>query len=254
MIWANWEEPNLEMKLDTDTGITLNGGDVSQWDDQTIVGTADMVQATEADQPLYVASDSTLNDTPALDFDGSNHFMETSATISDFSGSAGFTFIGAFVVDNVSGNKGLCSMWDEGTDTTFSIRVEAGKVIVYVAPNTADTGTIHGDTGAGLVTANTTESIAVVYDGSGAANADRLKIWDKSGTQLSLSFTGTIPATLSTGTSPIRVGDVENLASTFFDGSIGDMHLASQAYDFNTIDNILQSYSKKYGWIWTPLS
>jgi len=45
----------------------------------------------------------------------------------------------------------------------------------------------------------------VVYDGAGATNADRLKIY-LDGIEQSLTFTGTIPATLKNSTAPLTIG------------------------------------------------
>lgn len=47
--------------------------------------------------------------------------------------------------------------------------------------------------------ANRYHAVVVVYDGAGATDADRLKVWID-GTQRTLSFTGTVPATKATNT------------------------------------------------------
>lgn len=51
-----------------DTGITLNGSDVSAWADQSAGGTFDVAQGTAADQPGYLADAG--DGAPAIDFDG----------------------------------------------------------------------------------------------------------------------------------------------------------------------------------------
>lgn len=56
-----------------DLGITLNGSDVSQWDDQSGNGN-NLVQATAANQPFYDTSGSS----PKLTFDGVTELMATS--------------------------------------------------------------------------------------------------------------------------------------------------------------------------------
>lgn len=72
--------------------------------------------------------------------------------------------------------------------------------------------------------ANTSSSVLLflnVYDGGGAANADRLKIY-KNGSQLTItSFGGTVPAT-ATG-SGIDVGRPYNIGAAYLDGSIQEM-------------------------------
>ncbi len=53
--------------LRADLGITLNGSDVLQWDDQSDSALS-FVQATEADQPPYNATDGDLNNQPSVEF------------------------------------------------------------------------------------------------------------------------------------------------------------------------------------------
>lgn len=66
----------LILDLDADKGITLNGGDVSAWADQSGEGN-DISQGTEADQPLFVAS--WRNGRASLSFDGVAHHMRLAA-------------------------------------------------------------------------------------------------------------------------------------------------------------------------------
>lgn len=72
--------------------------------------------------------------------------------------------------------------------------------------------------------ANTSSSVLLftsVYDGGGAANADRLKIY-KNGSQLTISsFSGTVPAT-ATG-SGIDVGRPYNIGAAYLGGSIQEI-------------------------------
>lgn len=50
-----------------DSGITLNGSNVSDWDDKT--GTYTISQSTPGNQPLYNSTDSNFNDRPTITFD-----------------------------------------------------------------------------------------------------------------------------------------------------------------------------------------
>jgi hypothetical protein len=68
---------NLVVRFRADQGITLNGADVSQWED--LSGNDDhLVQASATDQPLYVAAGGPTGD-GAVRFDGTNNRMTTGA-------------------------------------------------------------------------------------------------------------------------------------------------------------------------------
>jgi hypothetical protein len=51
--WSPDEETSLVAWYQNAVGITLNGSDVSQWDDSATAGLYDMVQATATEQPAY---------------------------------------------------------------------------------------------------------------------------------------------------------------------------------------------------------
>jgi len=59
---------NLIVDYDASLGITLNGDDVSDWDDQS-GNSNDLAQTTASKQPLFIASDSDFNNNPSLSFD-----------------------------------------------------------------------------------------------------------------------------------------------------------------------------------------
>lgn len=61
----------------SDLGVTLNSGNVSQLNDQ--VGSNHYTQAGVPNQPLWVASDATLNNKPSISFNGSAHALNASA-------------------------------------------------------------------------------------------------------------------------------------------------------------------------------
>jgi hypothetical protein len=63
--------PGLMFWVDSRYGITLNGGTVSSWADQSGNGNS-FVQATSANQPAYTASDPQYNGKPSLTFVAAN--------------------------------------------------------------------------------------------------------------------------------------------------------------------------------------
>lgn len=56
-----------------DQGITLNAGNVAQWND--LVGSAHLVQATGANQPAYNATDAAYNNQPTIQASATGHYL-----------------------------------------------------------------------------------------------------------------------------------------------------------------------------------
>ena len=101
--WSPDDESSLVAWYQNQVGITLNGSDVSQWDDSS-TNSYDMVQATASEQPAYSAG--------VLTFVSANsENLQTAGQISltgDFT--LGFrintsTTNGAFLADNTSANE-----------------------------------------------------------------------------------------------------------------------------------------------------
>lgn len=79
---------------------------------------------------------------------------------------------------------------------------DSNEVIVSVSNGS----TCNGNTsGANLLTLNTWVHLALVFDGGGAANADRMKLY-AGGVAKTLNFTGTAPATTPTDTAHAYLG------------------------------------------------
>lgn len=76
----------------------------------------------------------------------------------------------------------------------------ATKIRCYVDPGT---GNGVGDTTNAVLTANTWQHLMMVFDGGGATNADKLKLYI-GGISVPFTFTGTIPATTPSNTATFR--------------------------------------------------
>jgi len=77
-----------------------------------------------------------------------------------------------------------------------------------------------------FVTAGQWFHLAIVYDGSGAANADKVKIYID-GALMTLSFIGTFPSSTPSGTNIATIGKVEDAAQTW-NGSISNVQIYSR--------------------------
>ena len=88
--------------------------------------------------------------------------------------------------------------WDDGADGYLQLLlVSDGTLFVY----NYRTSTVYAGSVAGIVSANTWCNALVIFEGSGATNADRLKLY-VNGNPISLTFTGTVPT--QTGTMLVR--------------------------------------------------
>ena len=74
--------------------------------------------------------------------------------------------------------------------------------------------------------------VVVVYDGTLTGNANRLKLWVDN-TQRTLTYTGTIPATLGTVTPQFSLG--RDSSNRFDAGRIDDVRLALDAWDASDV-------------------
>lgn len=96
--------------LKADAGVTLNGSTVSAWADQSGNGN-DAVQATAANQPLYVANQ--LNGEPVIRFDGSNDYL----IIADDATMRGMYGLSIYVVGKrYSTYSCYLNSWEGGSD------------------------------------------------------------------------------------------------------------------------------------------
>ena len=71
--------PGLSLWLSSDSGVTLNAGMVSQWNDLS-GNNHPAIQGVPSRQPLYTTPVSLLNDKPVIRFDGANDFLQTAAS------------------------------------------------------------------------------------------------------------------------------------------------------------------------------
>lgn len=141
------------------TAVTLNGGNVSNWADQSGNG-KDVSQATAAKQPLYVASSANFNNKPCIRSDGINDVLESSvnvfpgasytlfAVLATISGSSGEFFCNPFV-----GGDSPTHFYG-GTETTFqrfsgvskTLTSQTKTIVTYTVATADETLSLNGGT------------------------------------------------------------------------------------------------------------
>ena len=95
-------------------------------------------------------------------------------------------------------------------------------------------GNNYGFTTSNIFANNTWIFLGYIFDGSLTGNANRLKVYTykpatKTWTQETLTFTGTIPATLPSTTHSLRLGATHDDVR-FYNGRLAHVHIATVAY------------------------
>ncbi len=138
--------------------------------------------------------------------------------------------------------------WEETNATNTSswgVRADASgsELYVFIADAPGDGGNNFFATSNANLTAGEWANITFVYDGNGATNADRLKVY-KNGLQLTGSFIGNIPATLNNTGETITLGRriVDNpLYADYLDGRLDDVRIYNSALTATQVGEITRS-------------
>ena len=193
--WSPDDEASLVAWYQNAVGITLNGSDVSRWDDSASAGLYDMVQATATEQPAY--SGGTLTFASA---DVNN--LQTTGQISL---SGDFT-IGAKIQLTTSGGVLLADNTSVGefirftSDTNFRIRIDN----TTAANITKDSGTWLED--AYMVLSRSSDLLTLYWKGVAQADTETLA-----------------------GTADIDAIGVQRIDSNPFEGTMSEIQIYSSS-------------------------
>jgi len=213
---------------DTSTFTYSSGAVVSQWNDKS-GNSFNASQATVSKQPSRVTSPST-----GVDFDGSNDVLGTSATYN------GSVFTQFSVVRDFNSAPGgantIIGPGSGGTDIYFPymsindwyFQVGANYGVVNVTPPS------------GLF------NVEVRYNGAGATNADRMKA-RINGSDRTLAFTGTIPATLSRSGQTTAVGAFNLTPTLPFPGILSELITYNKVLTNQELTDVRTYLNTKWG-------
>jgi hypothetical protein len=136
--------------------------------------------------------------------------------------------------------------WDiNNGSSSWGVRAsnaDGTELFVFITADNNDGGQNYFQTSDAHLTSGIWANVTFVYDGTGATDADRLKVY-KDGVQLNGSFTGTIPAQLNNTARPISIGRemISNPAyAQPFDGLIDDVRIYNQSLTSSTIDELIR--------------
>ena len=180
--------PNLAYWYRRGTGITLNGSNVSAWNDQS--GNArHLSQGTATNQPAWLASGGPGGGS-YIDFDGVDDFLSGSG----FALSGAMTFVAVIKADAISGNaNGVFEHSNGATHFDFELINYPGYTTYNFAANYT------GDTLVGFNGLNTSnyDAFVVTYNGSGSSTPANYGI-TVDGAAKTVIFSGTV-ASFSSG-------------------------------------------------------
>jgi hypothetical protein len=113
---------------------------------------------------------------------------------------------------SLGGNETLLMKGTYASSWSYAFQTLAGGdgLRFFVTDSPADTGGNVGDTAAGVLTADAWHHLLLVFTGAGADNAARLRCY-LNGTQRTLSFQGTIPASLTDSAGALCFGEFVGL-------------------------------------------
>ena len=141
---------------------------------------------------------------------------------------AAYTWYSRFRIPNVTGIKTWLMKGDYSPrNWSYAFRTNGSAAQLFVTSSTSDLGTNYGTAPSGTFVANEWASIVVVWDGSGSANADRLKLY-KDGTEISLTYTGTITSVMADSGDVLQTAKWEGHGFPFL-GDVADTRIWSRA-------------------------
>ena len=181
-------------------------------------------------------------------FDGTNDYIDF-GTLTDLSGIAHLTMMFNLELTTKSSTRYIVSYNNSATErlqfyvgntTSTWVEIFNGASGTYVSAPTAQLFPV----------LNTKTHIAVVYDGTGATNADRVKFYSNGVLVTGLVFSGTIPSTLPTFSSSTKIGNTTTPIS-------GKIYKAEFVLKSLSIEEVVWNYglcSGAWGLIGTDLT
>lgn len=164
----------------------------------------DVIQVTSGQRPLLAAA--------GFDFDGTDDNLAC-ASNGSLASSASLTVALRMTPDVVTGNA-VPFARSQSTSGSWSVQTNSAALRMHLGTPGVNFGEI-----ASALAAGTERTYVFVYDGDGATNADKLKLWID-GVSQSVSFTGTIPTTVPASSNSLSLGCFSGPDGQYFNGKI----------------------------------
>lgn len=228
----------LTVWLDPTIGCTLNAGGIFQINDQSTTGN-NALQVNATQQPLFVPSDTLINNQPSIKFDGVNDFLDIidNTTIDFTSEFTTFTLIKPRLV---ASNKTILAKWDyqtQGawvlqTDFSFSDELMFAPCFTITDPGNQKYYTTNAD-----LLAQRPVLITMKYQG----NQQQKALFYKNTNLLQSTIVGTIPSVLPNCSASLKVGKYGGVATRYFDGDITEVLIYNSSLG-NASKDLVESY------------
>lgn len=221
---------DLVMWMDPDQNITLNGSDVSQWDQRAGSASESLVSNASGIRPTYTGM--TINGQQALDFDIVNDTMWSSSTRTTNLGTG--DFYTAFVVEPDDATN--VNLWDlSDFSTTF-----------YLSVQLDGTGNPRISIGSGSSWEHDFASLSL-----SPGTAYVMEVW-RDGTSIRVRLNGTMDsdsitdASSMANTGGVQMGEAVD-SGAFYDGRFGDVLLYTSLPSASEREQIMSYLAAKYG-------
>lgn len=178
-----------------------------------------------------------------IDLDGTNDYVSV-GNVATFDGLTQMSISMWFSTDVITPRFCLFSNWKHQTQDVWAIAQNSAadnELRFFIGSSLTDDGSNRAQTTDFNFLPNTWHHLVAIYDGTQGTNTNRIKIY-RDTTAVGLSFTGTIPTSMQTGSGSVTFGNFDPSGSLNnpFNGSLSDVRVYN---DVLTTDEISYLYS-----------
>lgn len=240
--WTPASLTNLTCWLRGDLGVTTSGGSVSAWTDQSGNSNSGS-QGTSGFRPTNSLDGG--DGMASVVFDGTDDQVDITDSAGFGSTTAVSVGVWARMGSSFPSNGTIFGQWNStATSQKFRMYVATGGNLVVEVTSSSSVSTA---TVSSVLSVSTWYHLAFVYDGGQAGDSTRLKLYINGVLQTATFTNSAVPSSINNPTGVISVGSASGVASTFFNGSVGEVvHVNGTAL---TQDNVkmLYYYRPRFG-------
>ena len=176
----------------------------------------------------------------SLLFDGANDLVDI-GRVTEIDGASSFSICGWYNQTTIDQLRHMWGTYNSSTNAYVAQTYSNGNLYIELRNSVVTYGYFDYST---VITAGEWFHFAVIFDGSGAANADRLKAY-VNGSEVTLTYSGTIPSTLPTTTEDFYIGAWGGTATVEWLGRISNFLMTTSALSSSDVTDIYNSGKPK---------